>query len=887
MEKRETIENKEKNLSPAMKQYVELKKQYCNEFLFFQMGDFYEMFYDDAKNASEILGITLTSRNKDSDGPIPMCGIPCHSSDSYCVRLLDEGYKVAICNQVENASESKGIVKRKVVRVLTPGTSIVGDHLTESKESQFLLSIAASSSKFDEITSWGISWIDVTTGDFSAVEVASDIFERRLDSELERLRPKEILLQNKRIISPRMRSILDNLNVRIEEISELQIYSKDPFEYVQKQNGKQKVFEKLNSKSPLFTASANLIKYLEKNQLGDLPHIRPIVLPDKNQSMFLDAVTQSNLELVYPQDKNRKVITLFDVLDNTSTSMGGRLLKSWILSPLINLKRIKQRTDAVDELMKKRIERKKIIEYLSNIKDLERIQSKIGLKTSNARDLKSLADSIVFLPKINSCIKSFKSKEIRSISADWDLLSDVEKLISTSLREELPVSVKDGDIFADGVNKELDELRKITKDGKSWLENYENQLKETTNLPLKIGYNRVFGYYIELSRRFSNKVPESFSRKQTLVSSERFITSELKEIEEKLEFSGEKSKELEFLMFGELRQKIAKKSKRILDSSRKIAELDSIASLASAAEQNDYVRAETNNNLDIEIIQGRHPVLDVDYSTAFVPNDLAMNSDRKIMIVTGPNMSGKSTFLRQSALIVLMAQIGSFVPAESAKIGIVDRIFTRVGAHDRLSEGKSTFMVEMLETAEILNEATRDSFIVFDEVGRGTSTYDGVSIAWAIVEFLHNNENRQSRTLFATHYHELSVLEDKLSKVVNLTVDVREQDEEVVFLRKVIDGICNKSYGIHVGKLAGLPSQVLNRASELMEIFELSSKGEEIPSKGLDFNRNKQKEKLVEENGSSTQNLIDEISSIEPDTMSPKDALDVIYKLKKIIGKRN
>ena len=420
MDKRETEKNKENNLSPAMKQYVELKKQYCNEFLFFQMGDFYEMFYDDAKNASEILGITLTSRNKDSNGPIPMCGIPCHSSDSYCVRLLDEGYKVAICNQVENASESKGIVKRKVVRVLTPGTSIVGDHLTESKESQFLLSIAGSSDEIHKISNWGISWIDVTTGDFSAVEVPSDIFERRLDSELERLRPKEILLGNKKIISPRMRYVLENFDARIEEISELEIDSKDSFKYLQGKNGKQKIFKRLDSNSPLFAASANLIKYLERNQLGDLPHIKPIDLPDANETMFLDAVTQSNLELVYQQDKNSKADTLFSVLDNTSTSMGGRLLKKWILSPLINLKKIKQRTDAVDELKKKKIERKKIIEYLSNIRDLERIQSKIGLQSSNERDLKSLADSIIFLPKINKLLNSFKSKEINSISSNWN-----------------------------------------------------------------------------------------------------------------------------------------------------------------------------------------------------------------------------------------------------------------------------------------------------------------------------------------------------------------------------------------------------------------------------------------------------------------------------------
>ncbi len=885
MKKRESKKNKENNLSPAMTQYVNLKKQYCNEFLFFQMGDFYEMFYEDAKNASEILGITLTSRNKDSNGPIPMCGIPCHSSDSYCVRLLDEGYKVAICDQVENASESKGIVKREVVRVLTPGTSIIGDHLTESKSSQFLLSIAATPFKNGKLLQWAISWIDVTTGDFNAVEISDDIFERRLVSELERLRPKEILLENKKMFSPVMMNALEYFNTSIEDVLELDLSSENPLEYVQKNNGKQKIFQKLDSSSPLFIASANLIKYLKKNQLGDLPHVKPLVLPDSNLTMFLDAVTQSNLELVYPQDKNKNITTLFKILDNTSTSMGGRLLKDWILSPLIDLKKIKQRTDAVAEIKDKRIDRKKIMEYLSNIKDLERIQSKIGLQNSNARDLNSLANSIFFLPKVNASLELFKSKEINRILSKWDLLSDIQKLISSSLKEDPPVSIKDGDIFKDGVNKELDELRNITKDGNSWLQRYEIQLKEETGLPLKIGYNRVFGYYIELPRRFSNKVPEDFTRKQTLVSSERFITNELKEIEEKLEFSSEKSKELEFLMFGELRKKVAKNSKRILDSSRKIAEIDSIISLASVADLNDYVRADVNNNSDIEIIQGRHPILDTDYTTAFVPNDLIMSPERKIMIVTGPNMSGKSTYLRQTALIILMAQIGSFVPAESAKIGIVDRIFTRVGAHDKLSEGKSTFMVEMLETAEILKEATADSFIVFDEVGRGTSTYDGVSIAWAIVEYLHNNKDRQSRTLFATHYHELSVLEENLSKVVNLTVDVRERDEEVVFLRKVVDGICNKSYGIHVGKLAGLPDEVLNRANELMEIFELTTIGKEKSIENIDFGRNRSDKETVLSNGSNFQALINEISAIDPDIMSPRDALDVIYKLKSIIEK--
>ena len=885
MEKRESKKNKENNLSPAMTQYVNLKKQYCNEFLFFQMGDFYEMFYEDAKSASDILGITLTSRNKDSDGPIPMCGIPCHSSDSYCVRLLDKGYKVAICDQVENASESKGIVKREVVRVLTPGTSIVGDHLTESKSSQFLLSIAASPLKNGKMFQWAISWIDVTTGDFNAVEISDDIFERRLISELERLRPKEILLENKKMFSPVMLNALEHFNTSIEDVLELDLSSENPLEYIQKNNGKQKIFQKLDSGSPLFIASANLIKYLKKNQLGDLPHVKPLVLPDSNLTMFLDAVTQSNLELVYPQDKNKNITTLFKILDNTSTSMGGRLLKDWILSPLINLKKIKQRTDAVAEIKDKRIDRKKIMEYLSNIKDLERIQGKIGLQNSNARDLNSLANSIFFLPKVNASLELFKSKEINRILSKWDLLSDIEELISSSIKKDPPVSIKDGDIFKDGVNKELDELRIIKKDGNSWLQRYEIQLKEETGLPIKIGYNRVFGYYIELPRRFSNKVPENFARKQTLVSSERFITDELKEIEEKLEFSSEKSKELEFLMFGELRKKIAKISKRILDSSRKIAEIDSIISLASVADLNDYVRADVNNNSDVEIIQGRHPVLDTDYATAFVPNDLIMSPERKIMIVTGPNMSGKSTYLRQTALIILMAQIGSFVPAESAKIGIVDRIFTRVGAHDRLSEGKSTFMVEMLETAEILKEATADSFIVFDEVGRGTSTYDGVSIAWAIVEYLHNNKDRQSRTLFATHYHELSVLEENLRKVVNLTVDVRERDEEVVFLRKVVDGICNKSYGIHVGKLAGLPDEVLNRANELMEIFELTTKGKEKSIENIDFGGNRSDEKRVLSNGSNIQDLINEISAINPDIMSPRDALDVIYKLKSMIEK--
>ncbi|MED5580367.1 MAG: DNA mismatch repair protein MutS [Nitrospinota bacterium] len=884
MDTKEKKDKETKNLSPAMKQYMELKKKYCNEFLFFQMGDFYEMFYEDAKSASEILGITLTSRNKDSDGPIPMCGVPRHSSDSYCARLLEEGFKVAICDQVENASESKGIVKREVVRVLSPGTSIVGDHLTESKESQFLFSLSVSG-KDNEFLCWGLSWVDVTTGAFYAIEIDDDLFERRFFSELERLRPKEILLQNKGKISSSVLSILEIFDVRIENLPDDQIDDGDSYEYIRKNFGSEKVFKKIDTKSPMFIAAGNLIKYLKNNRLGDLPHLKTIVFPDSDEMMFLDAVTQTNLELVYPSDKNRKSITLFNVLDYTSTALGGRLLKDWILSPLLKLRKIKERTDAVEEFKNKRTERKLLIENLSNIKDLERIQGRIGLQNSNARDMKALSDSISFLPKIEGILKTFKSREIKKIISDWDSLKDIEKLLSSSLNEELPLSIKDGEMFADGVNKELDELRKIIKNGKSWLKNYEAVKKEETNLPLKIGYNRVFGYYIDLPRRFSSKVPEDFSRKQTLVSSERFVTKELKEIEEKLEYSEEKSKELEFIMFGELRNKIAKNSKRILNISKKIAQMDVMLSLAKVADQNDYVRANINNTGDIEIVQGRHPVLDTDFSTTFVPNDLIMNSSRKIMIVTGPNMSGKSTFLRQTALIILMAQMGSFVPAKSAKIGIADRIFTRVGAHDLLSEGKSTFMVEMLETSEILNEASANSFIVFDEVGRGTSTYDGVSIAWAIVEFLHNNKNRQARTLFATHYHELSVLEKKLSKVINLTVDVREQDQEVVFLRKVIDGICNKSYGLHVGKLAGLPDEILIRAYELMENFELSNKGQDKLSEGLEIQKNKKKEKIELANGPNFRDLIDEISLLDPDSMSPKDALDTIYKFKKIFKK--
>ena len=613
------------------------------------------------------------------------------------------------------------------------------------------------------------------------------------------------------------------------------------------------------------------------------PHLKPVIFSQLSDTMILDAATLRNLELTRSAGDRGKKGTLFGLLDETLTGMGGRLLKKWVLSPLIRKKAIEYRAESVEELVNDSELLSTVKYVIEPIHDIERLLGRVGSQTANARDLAGLGASLAMLPEVYQAIRGMDSELFRCVLSGWDSLEDVAMELKIAIVDDPPVSIREGGIFRTEYDKELARLRNAQQEGDSWLKNYESSEKERTGLPLKVGFNRIFGYFLEIPKRFSEQAPMEYTRKQTLVSAERYITSELKQMEDDILGAEEKAYHLEFMLFGRLKALICKQAKRILDAAERIAILDAVLSLALVARKYGYVRPEIMDSAGIEIFEGRHPVMEAENpGLSFVPNDLSIHDDRRILIITGPNMAGKSTYLRQSALIILMAQIGSFVPAKSAKIGLVDRVFTRVGAHDRLLEGQSTFMVEMVETATILRESTQRSFIVLDEVGRGTSTYDGVSIAWSVVEYLHNEIRHRARTLFATHYHELAELSKELSCVKNLTVEVREWGDEIVFLRKVNDGSCDRSYGIQVGRLAGLPEEVIDRAKTLLSKFESTVAMS-------DFGREKPYLENRLGNGqlplfSRTESQLEEVlKGLDPDSMSPRQALEALYELRKIV----
>ena len=861
-----------------MRQYLEMKRRYPDAMLFFQLGDFFEMFYEDAKLGAKVLELTLTSRQSDDKGPIPMCGVPCHSASAYCGRLLEAGYKVAICEQVEDAGESRGVVRREVTRVLTPGTSIADLELLDSKESQYLAGITLSAR--EGRTLWGMAWLDSSTGEFCATQVDGDAAETLVCNQLERLSPRELILPD--VFSPpdELKSKIGELNVHVERRPAASF--DEPLDF----KSLDSVFpneENVLANPVAVNSAIGVLAYLKENQPGDLPHIKPVFFSRLSDTMILDAATLRNLELtrsaVGPGNKG----TLFGLLDETQTGMGGRLLKKWVLSPLVEKKAIDYRAESVQEL----VDKSEILNMLRNvlepIQDIERLLGRVGSQTANARDLAGLGASLGMLPEVCEAIKETDSGLFRSVLSGWDSLEDVALALKNAIVDEPPVSIREGGIFRAEHDQELAKLRRAQQEGDSWLKNYECEEKQRTGLPLKIGFNRVFGYYLEIAKRFSEQVPAEYTRKQTLVSAERYITSELKKMEEDILGAEEKAHHLEFVLFGFLRAEISKQARRILAAAERIAILDAVLSLALVARKNGYVRPRITDSTNLEIIEGRHPVMESENpGLSFVPNDLSIRDDRRILIVTGPNMAGKSTYLRQSALIILMAQIGSFVPAKRAEIGLVDRVFTRVGAHDRLLEGQSTFMVEMVETATILRESTQRSFIVLDEVGRGTSTYDGVSIAWSIVEYLHNEVSHRARTLFATHYHELAELSKELDCVKNLTVEVREWGDEIVFLRKVTDGSCDRSYGIHVGRLAGLPEEVIDRAKTLLSKFE-SAEAMSCSGGQKSFLENRW------DNGqlplfSRAESQVEEVlKGLDLDSITPRQALETLYELRKSI----
>jgi len=862
-----------------MRQFLEIKSRHPDALLFFQMGDFFEMFFEDARVGAKVLELTLTSRQKDSDGgPIPMCGIPVNALESYSSRLLEAGYKIAICEQVGTASGEKGIVDREVVRILTPGTA--GDpQLMNGKDPCYLAAIYGSQEKLN--SGWGVAWVDLSTGEFCASEIAGNCSDMLLADEIERLRPRELLISKEGNLPGSAMVLLAEFGARVEQREMDTFRPPSVATLLSEQFSEDEGIDGKVKKYPLCaSAAAALVFYLREIQPGDLPHLRPISFQQQSDTMKFDAATQRNLELVRSSLDGGRKGTLLDLMDETLTAMGGRLMKRWVLSPLNSAKAVARRADAVEELVANRVLCGALRATLGNIQDLERISGRVGIQTANAQDLLALGNSLAALPTLFEMLEDSTSIFLAEIRSEWDSMEDFSEELRYSLQDNPPLTIREGGMIRDGMDPELDHLREASRKGKSWIESYAAKERERTGLPLKVGFNRVFGFYLELPKRYSDDAPIEYTRKQTLVSAERYVTPDLKKIEDDVLGAEERAKELEYLLFGRLRACVASESKRVLQAAERVGRIDAIASMANLAVLRGYVRPEIGEGEDIEIIEGRHPVMEASLLEAFVPNDLRIGGEKQILIVTGPNMAGKSTFLRQMALTILMAQMGSFVPAKSAKIGLVDRVFTRVGAHDRLLEGQSTFMVEMIETATILREATSSSFVVLDEVGRGTSTYDGVSIAWSVVEYLHDSPEHRARTLFATHYHEMAELAKLCPRVSNLTVEVREWGDEVVFLRKICEGSSDRSYGIHVGRLAGLPDDVIRRAREILA--RLESGGNITVARARTSGSEKfggpAENQLALFEGTLSP-IVAELGQIDPERLTPREALNLLFDL--------
>ncbi|HUT22008.1 MAG TPA: DNA mismatch repair protein MutS [Candidatus Bipolaricaulota bacterium] len=845
--------------TPMLKQYNDIKKKHEDAILFFRLGDFYEMFGPDAIEASKILNITLTARNKGTDNETPMCGVPYHALDGYLSKLTKAGKKVAICEQLSDPS-LPGIVKRQVVRIVTPGTTL-DNNILDNKSNNYLVALVYSARK------WGLAICDLTTGEFKVGEFDdSDLVE----NELFRLSPSEA------IVSPSVYNNSDHQRLisKLKTVNPFQIPNyEDPAEFLKKHFK----IQSLDSFGIGFlkvgvAAAANLLGYLIETQKTNLEHITKITLYNFKDRMVLDEATIRNLEIFGRAVDFEQGGDLLSVIDRTQTAMGGRMLRSWLRYPLLKKNEIERRHFSVEEMVKDISKQKRLAETLKNVADIERLLGRIGCRRATARDLVALKNSLRQIPKLKQSLADCKSELLSEIYENASEHTDLVLFLDKVFIEEPPAIITEGGMIKEGFNKELDELRSISTNAKDWIGRLQQKEAEKTGIrTLKIKYNHVFGYFIEVSKANQASVPDDYIRKQTLVNSERYITPELKEYEEKVLGAEEKIKKMEYDIFLEARDEAIKYFSEIQKTAVCVAVLDVLLGLAVLAAAENYVRPEMSSKKFIEIKNGRHPVIEKFVSDAFVPNDVFLDHEtHEFILLTGPNMSGKSSFLRQTALIVLLAQIGSFVPAESATIGAVDRIFTRVGAADNLVRGRSTFMVEMEEAANILNNATKNSLIILDELGRGTSTYDGVGIAWAIVEYIHNNVG--AFTLFATHYHELIELVEGLKKAQNYSVAVTEDNGRVIFLRKVLKGGVNKSYGIEVAKLAGLPVEITDRANEVLHKLE--------KDREVDVASNAAQGELF--NSTAVESKIEkEIKEIDLDNLTPIEALQVLVELKK------
>ncbi|PYU99506.1 MAG: DNA mismatch repair protein MutS [Acidobacteria bacterium] len=799
-----------------MKQYHEIKRRFPGKMVFFRLGDFYEMFYEDAVVASRELEITLTARNKDKAGaPVPMCGVPYHSVDGYIARLLRKGYRIAICEQVEDPKTARKLVHREVTRILTPGT-VVEEVLLEPKDHNYLGSLILTGEGS------GLAFIDLSTGDFVTTELTgADAWDRSLD-ELSRFRPRELLLPEDGSNPLKEKLARDWPGEWVASPLDGWAFNADyAFRLLLEHFSVATLAGFGCEDHPLaISAAGALIHYIRETQLSQLGKIAALRFFEPRDYLKLDNSTVKNLELIETMEGDRKG-SLLSVLDVTRTGMGGRLLKSWLLTPLLNAGELDKRLDAVEVLTKDVVGHDRLVRRLGEIHDVERLVSRVTLGTASPRDVLALRDSLCAVPAIRSSLESCGAATLQQIRSKLDDLPDVVQLIQNAIAEEPPASSLDPGIIRSGFSAELDELRAIRRSGKTYIASLEARERERTGIQsLKVKFNQVFGYFIEVTRPNLPQVPTGYVRKQTLVNCERFVTEELQEYEEKVLRAEERIAELEKDLFDQVRKTIAGQAGRIQATARLLGELDVYAALAEVAIKNDYVRPQLAESDEICVQQGRHPVVEFQ-SRPFIANDLYMNTTTdQLLILTGPNMGGKSTFLRQTALIVILAQMGSFVPARQARIGLVDRIYTRVGASDNLARGQSTFMVEMIETANILNTATNGSLILLDEVGRGTATFDGLSIAWAVAEYLAQNPQHRAKTIFATHYHELTKMADVQPGVKNYCMAIREAGNEIVFLRKVVAGTADKSYGIEVARLAGLPREVLRRASQILERLE-------------------------------------------------------------------
>lgn len=874
-------------LSPMMQEYVKTKEEYHDCILLYRLGDFYEMFFEDALTASKELEITLTGKDCGLKERAPMCGVPFHSVETYINRLIEKGYKVAICEQVEDPKKAKGLVKREVVRIVTPGTTLDATSLDETKNN-YLMSIVYIEDHF------GCAIADITTGDCFLTEL--DKAQKLLD-EINKFTPAEIICNESFLMS----------GVDTEDLKNrlgICVFSQEPWYFDDELCRKTlKEHFQVNSLEGLgigefesgVLAAGALFLYLQETQKTALSHMATIRPYSAEKYMLIDSSSRRNLELVETLREKQKRGSLLWVLDKTKTAMGARTLRSYVEQPLIDQEEIENRLSAIEELNEHPMLRDEIREYLQPIYDLERLISRISYKSANPRDMIAFASSLEMLPHIKQVLKEFSSPVLRQLEEEMDSLLDISGLIKQAIVDDPPLAQKDGGIIREGYHEDVDKFRRSRTDGKKWLSELEARERERTGIrTMKIKYNRVFGYSLEITNAFKDQVPDNYIRKQTLTNAERYITQELKELEDLILGAEDKLYALEYELFCDVRDKVGAEVVRIQQTAKAVAAIDVLASLALVAQRNNYVRPKINNSGVIDIKNGRHPVVEqMIENDMFIANDTYLDNQKKrISIITGPNMAGKSTYMRQTALIVLMAQIGSFVPAEKANIGIVDRIFTRVGASDDLASGQSTFMVEMTEVANILRNATSKSLLILDEIGRGTSTFDGLSIAWAVVEHISNTKLCGAKTLFATHYHELTELEGKISGVNNYCIAVKEKGDDIVFLRKIVKGGADKSYGIQVAKLAGVPDTVIQRAKELVE--ELSDA--DITAAVKDLTAPKKKQKIQYDQVDMAQmslfdtvqdnDIINEIKGLEIGNLTPMEALNILYNLQNKIKNR-